>query len=237
MTVARIHVSADPGGLASVVAEELLGRLGEAQQSGGEPQVALTGGSIADAIHREVARLAPTSRVDWSRVGVWWGDERFVAADSPDRNARQARASLLDVVGATSVHEMPSADEALDAAAGASAYAAQVRAHGGGEFALVMLGVGHDGHVASLFPGYPQLDVDDEIAVAVTDSPKPPPERITLTLPALNRARAVWFVVSGADKALAVARAIAGDAGLPASRVRGRTETVWFLDSAAASHL
>ena len=101
-----------------------------------------------------------------------------------------------------------------------------------------MLGVGPDGHVASLFPGFPQLD-STEIAVGVTDSPKPPPERISLTFPALNRARSVWFLVSGDGKAEAVARALGGADlhDVPAAGVTGHEETIWFLDRAAASQL
>ena len=103
-----------------------------------------------------------------------------------------------------------------------------------------MLGVGPDGHVASLFPGFPQLDVTDQIAVGVTDSPKPPPERISLTFSALNRARSVWFLVSGDEKADAVARALAEGTDLhdiPAAGVTGTEETIWFLDRDSASHL
>jgi 6-phosphogluconolactonase len=104
-----------------------------------------------------------------------------------------------------------------------------------------MLGVGPDGHVASLFPGSPELDVDDTIAVAVTDSPKPPPERVSLTYAALNRADEVWFVVSGADKAEAVGRALATPPAdlheIPAAGVRGEAATIWFLDHESASRL
>jgi len=115
-----------------------------------------------------------------------------------------------------------------------------VREHGTDEFDVVMLGMGPDGHVASLFPGSAQLDVDDEIAAAVTDSPKPPPERVTLTYGALNRSRSVWLLVSGSEKAEAVARALdpATDRhDVPAAGVGGSVETVWFLDRAAASRL
>ena len=104
-----------------------------------------------------------------------------------------------------------------------------------------MLGLGPDGHVASLFPGHPALDVTDRWAVAVTESPKPPPERVSLTFPALGRSRAVWFVVSGEDKADAVARALAPDGDLHDTPARGAGgdagEVVWFLDSAAATRL
>ena len=100
--------------------------------------------------------------------------------------------------------------------------------------------MGPDGHVASLFPGSPQLDADDQVAVGVTDSPKPPPERVTLTFGALNRSRSVWFLVSGEEKAGAVARALAPGTDLhdiPAAGVTGEAETIWFLDRDSASQL
>ena len=235
----EVHPAADA--LATAVAGELLTRLADAQAAGGVPQIVLTGGTIAEEIHREVARLSPASGVDWSQVVVWWGDERFVAPDSADRNAAQARAAFLDAVGAdpAHVHEMPSTAQAADVDAGAASYSAVLREHGSGEFDVVMLGIGPDGHVASLFPGSPQLDVTDRIAVGVTGSPKPPPERISLTFPALNRARSVWFLVSGEAKADAVARALAGADvhEIPAAGVTGHEETIWFLDRAAASRL
>jgi 6-phosphogluconolactonase len=176
--------------------------------------------------------------VDWTQVVVWWGDERFVAPDSPDRNARQAREAFLDAVGATQVHEMPSTADAAGVDEGAAAYAATLREHGSGEFDVVMLGIGPDGHIASLFPGFPQLDATD-IAVGVTGSPKPPPERISLTFAPLNRAKSVWFLVSGEGKAEAVARAVGGADRheIPAAGVSGHEETIWFLDRAAASQL
>ena len=134
------------------------------------------------------------------------------------------------------MHEVGSSDDFATVAEAAQAYGREIRTHGSGAFEVVMLGVGPDGHVASLFPGHPALEVDDEIAVPVADSPKPPPERVSLTFPALNRTRATWLVVSGAEKADAVARALAGG-DVPAARVGGTEETVWFLDRAAASAL
>jgi 6-phosphogluconolactonase len=240
MTEPRVEVHDDAAGLATAVAGELLSRLADAQAAGGVPQIALTGGTIAEDIHREIARLSPPSEVDWGRVVVWWGDERFVPADSPDRNSGQARAAFLDAVGAdpANVHPMPSTGDAADVDAGAAAYASSLREHGSGEFDVVMLGIGPDGHIASLFPGFPQLD-DDGIAVGVTGSPKPPPERISLTFAALNRARSVWFLVSGAGKASAVASALGGADlhEVPAAGASGREETIWFLDREAASQL
>ena len=190
-------------------------RLTDAQADGGTPHVALTGGTIAGTVHHDLARLAPDSHVDWSRVVLWWGDERFVDADSDERNATQAREDFLDARRGPRpdhVHECrprPTTPPTWQAAA--AAYADDLRAHGAGRVRRGDAGHGPDGHVASLFPGYPQLDVDRRVAVAVTDSPKPPPERVSLTFPALNRSRVVWFLVSGDGKADAVAAALAAD--------------------------
>jgi 6-phosphogluconolactonase len=232
-----------PEALADAVVERLVETLVAAQREDRVPSVALTGGTVAAKIHE---RLLAASRetVDWSRVDVWWGDERFVPTDDPDRNARQAQQVLLDrlPVDPARVHPMPASDDGrgglVDAAA---SYGRELREQGGGEFDVLMLGVGPDGHVASLFPGYPQLDVEDAIAVAVTDSPKPPPDRISLTFPALNHSREVWFVVSGDGKADAVARALAPETPdvheIPAVGVHGREATLWFLDTGSASQL
>ena len=215
------------------------------QAEGRVPSITLTGGTIAEEIYRAVADLEsePNGRsVDWMLVDFWWGDERYVTADSSDRNDRAAGLDLLDVLMADPdrVHAMPAADEAhADVEAAAAAYDRLVRARAPGDFDLVLLGVGPDGHVASLFPGFPQLDVDDRIAVAVTDSPKPPPERISLTFTALNQAREVWFLVSGEGKADAVARALADDGSVHETPARGITveNRTWWLDEAAAGSL
>ena len=242
MTAHRVEVFESDDELATAVAGELLSRLADAQDSGREPQIALTGGTIAEKIHREIARLSPDSEVDWSRVVVWWGDERFVEASSPDRNALQARTAFLDQVGVdpAKVHEMGSSDDFVDPAAAAASYGSEMREHGSGDFDVVMLGLGPDGHVASLFPGHDTLDVDDAIAVGETDSPKPPPLRVSLTFAALNHSRATWLVVSGEGKAEAVARVLATDGDVhetPGRGVRGHDETVVWVDRAAASRI
>lgn len=237
----EVHDSADD--LAVAVAGAFVRLIQVRQAAGDTPQVGLTGGTIADKIHREIARQGADSAVDWSKVDFFWGDERFVAPDSDERNAKQARATLLDVlpVDPARVYEIPSTDMADSVDAAASAYADTLRSAGRGTFDVLMLGVGPDGHIASLFPGFPQLDVDDVIAVGVTGSPKPPPERVSLTFPALNRSDEVWFVVSSADKASAVGRALAATSPdvheIPAAGVRGQVETIWFLDRDAASEI
>ena len=240
----ELKVLSDPAELAAAVADRFLQRVAAAQGRGEEPHVALTGGTIAHAVHQQIALRAEGYDVDWSRVVFWWGDERFVAPDSPERNALDARAVFLDVVGADQVHEMPSTAGAPDVASAASAYSDLLRSSGGREFDLVMLGMGPDGHVASLFPGFPQLDVD-AIALPVTGSPKSPPERVSLTFAAMNRTRAAWFLVTGAEKADAVHRALAdsGDVhvtparGISPAPLDGAGATIWFLDLAAASLL
>ena len=237
--IVRRHDDADV--LVGDVASALLDRLESAQARGEVPHIGLTGGTIADALHRELARRAPDSSVDWSRVVVWWGDERFVPADSPDRNARQAREALLDhvPVDPATVHDVPASDQVATAEDAAAANSASLRSAGAGFFEVLMLGIGPDGHCASLFPGHAALEATDAIAVAVHDSPKPPPDRVSLTFEAMERCRAVWFIASGDGKAEAVARALADDGSVsetPARGVRG-DETVWWLDEDAASAL
>jgi 6-phosphogluconolactonase len=241
MTDPEVNRFASSDVLADAVAEALVATLRRAQDEGRVPAVALTGGTIAGRIHERVADAG--AGVDWSRVDVWFGDERFVPADDDDRNDGQAARSLLEhlPLDPARVHPMPASDGAHpDLADAATAYGDELRSQGSGEFDVVMLGVGPDGHVASLFPGHPQLDVDDAVAVPVTDSPKPPPERISLTFSALNRAREVWFLVSGDGKADAVARALTPGTDVhevPAVGVHGKERTVWWLDEDAASRL
>lgn len=233
-----IEVHPDADALATAVAGELLNRIADAQAAGNVPEIGLTGGSIAVAVHSEIARLAPASGVDWGAVALWFGDERFVPADSPERNVNQARAAFLDEVGARRVHTAPASSEVGSVEESAAAYADTIRSEGSGHFDVLMLGVGPDGHVASLFPGAPALEAAGAVTVAVHDSPKPPPERVSLTFEALNRSQSVWFLVSGEAKAEAVRRALAEDGSVaetPARGVAGRAETVWFLDADAAS--
>ena len=241
MSAPEVRVHDDAGALVGDVASRLLEELERVQADGSVPQICLTGGTIAVALHREVARRAPDSSVDWSRVVVWFGDERFAEAASPDRNAGQAREALLDSLplDPTHVHEMPASDAGMDLDQAAAAYADELRAHGGSAFDVMMLGMGPDGHIASLFPGHPALDAEG-VAVAVRESPKPPPERVSLTFGALNRSRQVWFLVNGEGKAEAVARALAEDGSVaqtPARGVRGQESTVWWIDRAAAAQL
>ncbi|MGA8852306.1 MAG: 6-phosphogluconolactonase [Aeromicrobium sp.] len=231
MSAERI-VHPDPESLATGIADRL-GRLVTATQSEGrEPHVVLTGGTIAIAAYERLRADA----ADWSRVHWWWGDERFVPAGHADRNDQQARDAFLDrlAVPADHVHAMPAHGCSESMAEAADGYAATLPAN---PFDLVLLGMGPDGHVASLFPGFAQLTEMDRRCVEVFGSPKPPSERITLTFPALNHAAEVWFLVSGESKAEALTKAF-GDGPVfetPARGVRGLQQTLWLLDEGAAS--
>ncbi|GAB4003524.1 6-phosphogluconolactonase [Nocardioides ultimimeridianus] len=240
-TTPRIEVHPDAGALATTIAGELVSRLADAQAAGVVPAVCLTGGSIADAVHREIARLGADSGVDWNVVDFWWGDERYVELDSPDRLSTAARAAFLGPLGVPEdrIHEYPtpSSSESVDEAA--RTYGDELRQSSAHEFLVTMLGVGPDGHIASLFPGFPQLTAEG-ITVGVTGSPKPPPLRMSLTFPALGHSASVWFMVSGGGKAEAVRHALADEGSVtetPARGVQGTTETIWFLDQAAASQI
>jgi len=244
MSEDSVSVYADPEELAESVAAMLLAWLRERQESAAVASIVLTGGSVADRIHRAVANSSDRDSVDWSSVHVWWGDERFVAGGDGDRNEQQARTALLDrlPLDPAQVHVMPADDGSLSAEEAAAGYADELAAAANGAacpvFDILMLGVGEDGHVASLFPGHPALAASG-VAVGVHDSPKPPPDRVSLTFQALNRAREVWFVAAGEGKAVAVAGAHVGDdvADVPARGVRGLERTRWLLDEAAASQL
>ena len=232
----EIWVYDDAESVAGAIAGRLVTALAAVQDAGGRPQVCLTGGTIANRAYGQLARVAQGAPVDWSRVDLWWGDERFVAADDDDRNARQALTRLGSLgLGSDQVHEMPASGAGLDLDEAASAYAEKL---GETRFDLCLLGLGPDGHVASLFPQHPSADAPGAV-IAVRNSPKPPPERISLTLPVLNRSRAVWFLVSGQDKADAVAQALVGSDSVPvpAARVAPAGSTVWLMDRAAAASL
>ncbi len=207
--------------------------------------IVLTGGSNGIGILSALATDSGT--IDWSRVDLYWGDDRFVPADDPERNSGQAREALLDKVPVDPSRVFPMAPsdgpfgDDIDAAAADYAAILAGRSSDGiaPEFDLHLLGMGGEGHINSLFPHTAATAETEKSVVAVEDSPKPPPRRITLTLPVVNRSRNVWFLVAGADKAEAVAAAHNGadPADWPCAGAHGTEETIWFLDEDAASRL
>ncbi|HQY33275.1 6-phosphogluconolactonase [Actinotalea sp.] len=253
MSAPTVVVHPDATTVARATAARLLVHLLDEQSTHRPVHVVLTGGTVGIATLAEVCASPLRDAVDWTGVHLWWGDERFLPTGHPDRNETQARTALLDAlaVPAANVHPMagPGAPGITTPEDSAAAYAADLARfapepdgddHGPAgavpAFDVVLLGMGPDGHVASLFPGHLALAVDDRSAVGVHGSPKPPPLRVSLTFAALAHARQVWVVAAGAEKADAVARALAGDdvTRTPAGHVAGRDRTLWLLDLAAA---
>jgi 6-phosphogluconolactonase len=248
MSEDSVVVHASPDVLAEAVAARLIIRLVDAQAARGVASLVLTGGRVAAKVYQAVAASPARDAVDWSHVELWWGDERFLPDGHPERNATQARAALLDAVrlDPARVHPMPPSDgpDGDDPEAAAARYAQELAAAAkpGSEllphFDVLLLGVGEDGHVASVFPERP-ADYETRPVAAVRGAPKPPPVRITLTLPAITTAEEVWLIATGPDKADAVGMALsgAGPVQLPAAGVRGVSRTLWLLDREAAAHV
>ncbi|WP_069385982.1 6-phosphogluconolactonase [Cellulosimicrobium cellulans] len=239
----RVVVHPDASVLAEAVASRLVTALLDAQSVRRPVHVVLTGGTVGIASLAALARHPVRDAVDWTGVHLWWGDERFLPTGDGDRNETQAREALLDQLAqlpAGNVHPMPAADAAATPEDSAAAYAAELAAYAPAgavvpEFDVLLLGMGPDGHVASLFPGHPGLDVTGMPTAGVHGSPKPPPERVTLTFEALAAARQVWVVAAGAEKAPAVASALGGADvhDTPAAGVAGTERTLWLVDAAA----
>lgn len=228
--------------LADAAAARLVTALVDAQARAPEAQIALTGGSMGSAIIASVVQVPGRSAVDWSRVRLWWGDERYLPAGDADRNDTQNDAAGLTTLGLDpeKVHRVLGPDASDSAESSADSYASTLREHGRGSFDVVLLGVGPDGHVASLFPHHDAQLISDAVAVAVHGSPKPPPDRVSLTFECLGRSKEIWFLVAGDDKAEAVAAALAPGAepwNVPASGPRGTVATRWLVDADAASSL
>jgi 6-phosphogluconolactonase len=235
--------------LAESTAQRTLAVLGSALQARDEAHLVVTGGGILEKVLGAIAAAPARGGVDWRRMHVWWGDERYVPADSDDRNDKVAMALLFDRVDLdpAKLHRMPASDAGFgdDVTAAADSYAGELAAAAADaagqvpRFDVVLLGVGPDGHCASLFPNHPGTRVLDTSVVAVHDSPKPPATRLSLTFPALDAANEVWFVVSGGGKADAVARALSGAPReqVPSAGPRGRQRTLWLVDAEAASKL
>lgn len=230
-----LHAAAED--VAEALAVRLLARLAELQRDQGVAQVALTGGRIALQAYQRLADEGRHSAVDWGRVELWWGDERFVPADDADRNAKQVLDVWRDVLPLDPgrIHEMPASDAGLELDDAADAYAGEVQST---SFDICLLGMGPDGHVASIFPEHPSAYATGRV-IGVRGAPKPPPERISITLPVINASTEVWFCVTGADKAAAAKMALlgTGPVQVPAAGVSGQERTLWLLDRPAASQL
>jgi 6-phosphogluconolactonase len=255
----RVSIHPDSSVLMAAIAARLITKLVDVQDKYGEATVVLTGGTDRIATQKSYADSHAAHAVDWSRVNFWWGDERFVGADDADRNTKQAFEALLShlPVDPARVHVPGSSDEFDTPEEAAEDYARRLREAAAAEHAadmsddrpenpgvlprldIVLLGVGPDAHVASLFPEQGGVREKERTVVGVRNSPKPPPLRVSLTLPAINTAAEVWMVVAGEDKAGAVGLALAGanPVQVPAAGPRGTSRTLWLIDENAASRV
>ncbi len=232
-----VRTYADPDALARAAAAEVIAIAQAAIAARGVCHVALSGGSTPRRLFQVLAAMGPTA-LPWARIELWWGDERAVPPSHADSNYGMTRAALIDplALDPARVHRLRGEDAPTIAAA---AYERALVAALGAPpvFDLVLLGMGPDGHTASLFPGSPALAEGDRWVVAnPIDLPGGPAMRLTLTVPAINAARHVRFLVAGADKAAMLAQVLAGPrAQFPAQRIApGHGDLAWLVDAAAA---
>ncbi len=250
-----VRVFADAHTLARESADALTALLADLTRRDprlGPVDLAIAGGFVSSCVLAHVDRpttrradsgepsVLPTSgpHPDWSRVRVWWADERFVRADSPQRNDADAVRTLFRRTPAVELHPMPADEGTLTLEAAGRQYLAQWRTMMGGRVLdLAVLGMGPDGHVASLFPHRPTLETVEEVVVE-PHSPKPPPSRITLSGRVLTSASRIWVIAAGQPKAQAFGRAFAGadPRDVPAAALRG-PRTTWWVDQEAAAQL
>lgn len=249
MSTVEVVRHASASDLAEDTAARLITTIVERQASAARASICLTGGRIGTAVLAAVGASPARDGIDWAAVDIWWGDERYLPTGDPERNETGARAVLLDRVGipADRVHAMPDpaasggdVDEAARQYANALAAASRPEDHAGvPSFDVLMLGIGPDGHVASLFPEMPALHAEGW-CTAVRGAPKPPPVRLSLTFSAIQAAAEVWVLAAGAEKAIAVRMALSAEAGpfqVPAAGAVGRDRTLFLVDEPAASKL
>lgn len=242
----RVLVHHDPSALAASLAARFLTKVVDLLDEHERVNIVLEGGRVAMDVLRQINENPARDSVDWSRVHFWWGDERFVPAGDAERNDAKARQMLLDHIDVPvgNIHPMAASDTGLSLDEAAAAYEAELREHADGDarlprFDITFLGVGPDGHTASLFPEHREILEKDALVLPVRDSPKPPPERITLTRPALNSSQRIWVEIAGAEKASSLGLALAGAAysEVPIAGIKGRRRTVFFVDREAAAEV
>lgn len=235
MQQVEIHRALDSNDVAAQAADFILERLLAARSTF---HIALTGGTVGILTLKALGQKEEIRRIDFSQIHIWFGDDRFVAADSPDRNAVQANQALLAnlEISALNLHELPASDQVADLDEAVVNFNLELSEQFKGQsptMDLTILGMGPDGHVASLFPGHAYPDT---LIVAEHNSPKPPPQRISMSYDLLNASKEILFVVSGIDKAEAIEKVHnEPDCDLPAARIAASGKTTWIVDSAAGA--
>lgn len=236
---------ADLSSTAAAIADRLVNQL---IGCAADTHISVTGGGLGSAIWPEVVKHPGAAEARWDRLHIWFSDERFVPAGDTERNDIAVIAVAEELgLPLKNVHRVPGPDTMPTVEAAAFAYASELAKWKAPRatdlpapvFAISILGIGPDGHVASLFPGRPEGAIDDAMVVAVKNSPKPPPERVSFTRPLLMQCQELWMIAAGAEKAQAVSRAIAGDdpTRTPAAGLHGRQYTLWFVDTTASATL
>ncbi|MCU1423737.1 MAG: pgl [Microbacteriaceae bacterium] len=242
----RVLVHPDKPALAASVAARFLTKMVDLLDEFDEATVVLTGGSMGIGVLSAINESPARDTMDWSRVHFWWGDERWLPRGDAERNETQAREALLDHVriDESKVHPFPASDEGIDLDAAAEFYAVELAAHAVEgtalpRFDITFLGVGPDGHIASLFPEQEGISETVATVVAVRNAPKPPPERLSLTLPVINSSTRIWLVLAGADKASPLGLSLAGASVIevPAAGVEGRRSTLYYVDAEATAEV
>lgn len=225
------------------VATRFLKQLETGLKEHSELHIVLTGGSVGIGVLAEAAEQLERWDIDWYRVHFWWGDERWLPHGDPERNDAQAEEAFLAGLGLPpeNLHPFASSDAGFTLDEACETFNRELRAFASGgndypEFFLCFLGVGPDAHIASLFPGLSGITAQNTGIITVTESPKPPSERLSFTLPLLNSAERIWLVMAGADKAEAYQAALGESRAVqyPVSAVFGAQETLLFSDRAAA---
>jgi len=238
-----LRIFPDPEALNHAAAEAFLQLANNAIKKQNRFTVALTGGNTPRGIYQLLA-TDYRERIPWAQIYLFWGDERYVPEDNPNSNYRMVRESLLDHVPipAENIQRMPTEFVKLDDAA--QNYEQTLYNFWNASlprFDLIQLGMGPDGHIVSLFPHSPLLQEEKRLVAAVTDSPKPPPIRLTLTLPVINHAAQIHFYVAGSEKAEALRSTLQNPRDLqkfPAQAVQPENgEVIWWVDKKAASLL
>ena len=236
MSVVEVNKALNAADVADRGADELYKVILKLQSKQERIDVGLTGGTVGILTLKHFADRNDLASLDLTRVHFWFGDERYVASTSPDRNVNQARDAMLSklAIAANNIHEFPSTDSGLTVTEAAKDFeTAMTSGLGNKAIDFMFMGMGPDGHVASLFPGheYPQNKI-----VAESNSPKPPAERLSMSYEFINKTKEIVFVVSGIDKSGAVEDVHKNkDSVLPAARIKAVEKTLWVIDEAAGA--
>lgn len=234
MNEAALTVFKDREELVVNAASQIAEQLEELLASQDIVHLAITGGTVGTDVLAALSEK--TLGLNLEGLHVWWIDERFVPSTNTDRNELQARDAWLDAskIPAFNIHPFPSSDAySIDSAAQAFSKEISDRKP---EFDLILLGMGEDGHIASLFPGSIAESVGEWVVIE-RHSPKAPSERLSLSMKAINSAKEIMFLVSGGEKADALREVLMGGSDLPAALVQARSKTTWLVDSQAASKI